>query len=52
MIKDKKILGIVLARSGSKGLPGKYYKLLDGKPLVQYAIELNQVSRGLVQYKY
>tara|TARA_E500000331_G_scaffold358610_1_gene427476 strand:- start:10353 stop:11090 length:738 start_codon:yes stop_codon:yes gene_type:complete len=45
MIKDKKILGIVLARSGSKGLPGKNYKLLDGKPLVQYAIEAGTESK-------
>jgi CMP-N,N'-diacetyllegionaminic acid synthase len=39
VINNKKILGVVLARAGSKGLPGKNFKLLAGKPLVQYAIE-------------
>lgn len=34
-----KILGIIPARAGSKRLPGKNVRLLDGKPLVAYAIE-------------
>jgi N-acylneuraminate cytidylyltransferase/CMP-N,N'-diacetyllegionaminic acid synthase len=45
MISNKKILGIVLARAGSKGLPGKNSRLLAGKPLVQYAIEAGMSSR-------
>lgn len=47
MLGNKKVLGIVLARSGSKGLVGKNYKLLDGKPLVQYAIEAGTQSKYL-----
>lgn len=39
MINSKRVLGIVLARAGSKGLPGKNWKPLMDKPLVQYAIE-------------
>ncbi|KAA6440973.1 acylneuraminate cytidylyltransferase family protein [Dyadobacter flavalbus] len=33
------ILGIIPARKGSKGIPGKNLKLLGGKPLIQYTIE-------------
>jgi CMP-N,N'-diacetyllegionaminic acid synthase len=32
-----KILGIIPARSGSKGIPGKNIKLLGGKPLIVHA---------------
>jgi CMP-N-acetylneuraminic acid synthetase len=32
-------LGVVGARGGSKGLPGKNLRLLDGKPLVTHTIE-------------
>jgi len=34
-----KILGIVTARGGSKGIPGKNIKPLLGKPLIAYTIE-------------
>jgi CMP-N,N'-diacetyllegionaminic acid synthase len=34
-----KILGIIPARSGSKGIPKKNIKLLNGKPLIAYTIE-------------
>jgi len=34
-----KILGLITARGGSKGLPGKNIKLLGGKPLLQYTFE-------------
>lgn len=33
------ILGIIPARGGSKGIPRKNLKLLDGKPLIQYSID-------------
>jgi CMP-N-acetylneuraminic acid synthetase len=39
------ILGVVTARAGSKGLPGKNTKLLAGKPLVSYTIEAALASR-------
>jgi CMP-N-acetylneuraminic acid synthetase len=34
-----KALGIITARGGSKGVPGKNLKLLGGKPLLAYTIE-------------
>ena len=34
-----KVLGLILARGGSKGIPKKNIKLLDGKPLIVYTIE-------------
>ena len=34
-----KVLGIIPARGGSKGIPGKNKKLLCGKPLIQYTLE-------------
>ena len=34
-----KVLGIITARGGSKGIPGKNLKLLGGKPLLHYSIE-------------
>lgn len=34
-----KILGVILARGGSKGIPKKNIKLLEGKPLIGYTIE-------------
>ncbi|NRA87028.1 MAG: acylneuraminate cytidylyltransferase family protein [Rhizobiales bacterium] len=38
MIKDKKILAIILARGGSKRLPRKNVLPLNGKPLINYSI--------------
>lgn len=35
---NKKILGVITARGGSKGVPGKNIKLLGGKPLISYTI--------------
>ena len=42
-----KILGIIPARGGSKGIPGKNIRLLNGKPLIHYSIRAAQQS-GLV----
>jgi len=42
-----KILCIIPARGGSKGVPRKNIKLLGGKPLIQYTIESAQKSRNL-----
>ncbi len=39
MYKDKKILAIIPARGGSKGVPRKNIKLLAGKPLIAWTIE-------------
>jgi CMP-N,N'-diacetyllegionaminic acid synthase len=38
MINHKKVLGLVLARAGSKGLPGKNIKLINGEPLIHWTI--------------
>jgi N-acylneuraminate cytidylyltransferase/CMP-N,N'-diacetyllegionaminic acid synthase len=39
MYSEKKILAIIPARGGSKGLPGKNIKVLNGKPLIGWTIE-------------
>ena len=39
MINGKSIIGIIPARGGSKGLPGKNIKELCGKPLIGWSIE-------------
>lgn len=41
------ILGIIPARGGSKGVPGKNIKLLNGKPLLQYTAEIALESQYL-----
>lgn len=41
-----KILYLIPARGGSKGIPHKNIKLLDGKPLIQYSID---VARQLAE---
>jgi CMP-N-acetylneuraminic acid synthetase len=38
------VLGVVTARGGSKGIPGKNLKPLAGKPLLAYTIEAAQQS--------
>jgi len=40
-----KVLGVILARGGSKGIPKKNIKLLNGKPLIAYTIESALESR-------
>ena len=47
MYKSKKILCIIPARGGSKGLPGKNGKSLLGKPLIAYTIEQAKNCRYL-----
>lgn len=39
MAKEVKIIAIIPARGGSKGIPRKNIKLLSGKPLIAYTIE-------------
>lgn len=45
MIQGKTVLGIIPARGGSKGLPGKNLRLLGGKPLIVWSIEAGTKSR-------
>jgi N-acylneuraminate cytidylyltransferase len=40
LINFDKTIVIIPARKGSKGLPGKNKKLLNGKPLIQYSIDV------------
>ena len=40
MIDLNKILFVIPARGGSKGLPGKNIKILAGKPLIYYSIDI------------
>jgi CMP-N,N'-diacetyllegionaminic acid synthase len=40
MTDNEKILAVIPARSGSKGIPHKNIKPLNGKPLIHYAIAL------------
>jgi CMP-N,N'-diacetyllegionaminic acid synthase len=42
-----RVLGIVTARGGSKGIPGKNLKPLAGKPLIAYTIDAAQASGAL-----
>lgn len=42
-----KILGLIPARGGSKGIPNKNRKLLGGKPLLSYTIEAALNARSL-----
>jgi len=41
------VLGVITARAGSKGIPGKNTKLLAGKPLIAYTIEAARASGAL-----
>lgn len=45
MSSDDKVLGLICARGGSKGLPGKNIADLGGKPLLAWTIEAGLRSR-------
>ena len=45
MIKKKKVLGVILARGGSKGIKKKNIKLIDGYPLISYSIYAAKKSK-------
>ena len=51
-----KIVAIILARGGSKGIPKKNIKLLAGKPLIAYSIEAalksKYIDRVIVSTEY
>jgi N-acylneuraminate cytidylyltransferase/CMP-N,N'-diacetyllegionaminic acid synthase len=44
-----RILAIIPARGGSKGVPGKNIKLLNGKPLMAYTAEIALQSKQLTE---
>ncbi|WP_406684223.1 acylneuraminate cytidylyltransferase family protein [Seonamhaeicola sp. MEBiC1930] len=45
-----KVLGIIPARGGSKGVKNKNIRLLDGEPLLTYAINAAKESKLLTDY--
>ena len=45
MIKQLEIFAIITARGGSKGIPKKNIRLLNGKPLIAYTIEAAKQSQ-------
>ncbi len=45
MYGEKRILALIPARGGSKGIPHKNVVLLGGKPLIQYTIDAGLKSR-------
>jgi CMP-N-acetylneuraminic acid synthetase len=47
MIKNYNVFGLILARGGSKRIPGKNTKELCGKPLLWYTINAAQKSQHL-----
>ena len=46
-MEPAKILAVITARGGSKGLPGKNIRPLGGKPLLAYTVEAAKQSRFL-----
>ena len=47
IMKNKKILGLIIARSGSKGVKNKNIKFFKGKPLVKWTLEAAKKSKYL-----
>ena len=47
MFDGKRVLGIIPARGGSKGVPGKNIRTLGGKPLIAWTIEAAGKSKFL-----
>lgn len=45
MIQGKRVLAIIPARGGSKGLPGKNIRPMCGKPLIVWSIEKGKLSK-------
>lgn len=45
MVNDLKVLAVIPARGGSKGVPGKNIRPLGGKPLLAWSVEAARQSR-------
>ena len=41
----KKVLALIPARGGSKGIPNKNIKLFNGRPLIEWSIKLALKSK-------
>lgn len=48
-MRNMRVLGIIPARGGSKGIPRKNIRLLGGKPLLQYSAETARGARRLTR---
>ncbi len=46
---SEKVIALITARGGSKGLPRKNLRLLSGKPLIAYSIEAALGAKGVKQ---
>lgn len=44
-----RVLGIIPARGGSKGIPGKNIRLLNGKPLLAYTFEAAKKAKNITR---
>ncbi|KDE63217.1 hypothetical protein FUSO4_09635, partial [Fusobacterium necrophorum DJ-1] len=47
MYQNKRILAVIPARGGSKGIPKKNITMLDGLPLIVYTLKSAQHSKYL-----
>lgn len=47
MIEGESVLAVIVARGGSKGLPGKNLRPLGGKPMLAWSIAAAQASRHI-----
>ena len=45
MINDKSVLGLIMARGGSKGLPRKNLRQVGGKPMIAWTVEAGKHSQ-------
>ena len=45
MINNKRVLALITAREGSKGLPGKNIMMVNGKPLIVWSITIAKKSK-------
>ena len=47
--QTKNVLGVILARAGSKGLPGKHARSLLGRPVVDYSFDASAAARTVTR---
>lgn len=47
---SKPVLGVTLARGGSKGVPGKHLRLLAGRPLIDYTLDIVKEIKEIDYY--
>jgi N-acylneuraminate cytidylyltransferase len=50
VIGKRRVLGLIPARGGSKGLPGKNILPVNGRPLLAWTIDASRASRSIDRY--